>query len=223
MVKKPESQYGLPIITIYILGHPLENLTEPVIYVKRRYLDYDDQVINETNPFIESLTHDAVIVLLPNLKGRMQNRLERLLSIFDQEYRMKDEHYLELPIEDFPQEEQPVLIRLLKAAASPNIRRNMDIEDEIISEIEARDTVIMVKNKEIQKQEQIIEEKKQTIKEKEEMIEKKEGIIEEKKQIIRQQEQIIRTTIRMLYNQNISLQDIARQLSLSEEKVLKML
>ena len=223
MVKKPESQYGLPIITIYILGHPLENLTEPVIYVKRRYLDYDDQVINETNPFIESLTHDAVIVLLPNLKGRMQNRLERLLSIFDQEYRMKDEHYLELPIEDFPPEEQPVLIRLLKAAASPNIRRNMDIEDEIISEIEARDTVIMVKNKEIQKQEQIIEEKKQTIKEKEEMIEKKEGLIEEKKQIIRQQEQIIRTTIRMLYNQNISLQDIARQLSLSEEKVLKML
>ena len=34
--------YGLPIISIYILGHPLGNLTEPVVYVHRRYLDYDD-------------------------------------------------------------------------------------------------------------------------------------------------------------------------------------
>lgn len=150
VVKEPEVSYGLPIVTIYILGHKLDDLTEPVIYVRRRYLDYDDHVIEKTHPFIESLTHDSVIVLLPFLKGRMRNRLERLLSIFDQEYRMEDEHYLELPIDEFPLEEQPVINRLLKAAASPQIRRNMDFEDEIVSEIEARDTTIMMMKQEVE-------------------------------------------------------------------------
>ncbi len=37
--KDPDSQYGLPIISIYILGHALGELKEPVIYVRRRYLD----------------------------------------------------------------------------------------------------------------------------------------------------------------------------------------
>lgn len=216
LVKEPEACYGLPIITIYILGHKLGDLTEPVIYVRRHYLDYDDNVIDQTNPFIESLTHDAVIVLLPYLQGRMRNRLERLLSIFDQQYRMEDEHYLELPVEEFPPEEQPVLNRLLKAAASPHIRRDMDIEDEIISEIEARDTVIMMKNKEI-------EEKEQVIKEKEYLIEEKAYLIEEKEHLIEDQGRIIREMAQLLYKNGLPLKEISQRLSLSEEEITKFL
>ena len=37
--------YGLPIISIYILGHKLGDLAEPVVYVRRRYLDYESQEI----------------------------------------------------------------------------------------------------------------------------------------------------------------------------------
>lgn len=33
-----DSNYGLPIISIYILGHILGDLKEPVIYVRRQYL-----------------------------------------------------------------------------------------------------------------------------------------------------------------------------------------
>lgn len=102
MVREVEVAYGLLIVVVYLLGHKSGELTEPVIYVRRRYLDYDDQVLDCKDPFIESLTHDAVIVLLPFLKGRMRNHLERLLSVFDQEYRMEDEHYLELPVKNFP-------------------------------------------------------------------------------------------------------------------------
>lgn len=79
--------YGLPIISIYILGHPLGDLTEPVVYVRRSYLDYDDHPLPAPDPFIESLTHDSIIVQIPFLTGRTRNRLERLLSVFDQEYR----------------------------------------------------------------------------------------------------------------------------------------
>lgn len=216
MVKEPEACYGLPIVVIYILGHKLGDLTEPVIYVRRHYLDYDDHVIEQTNPFIESLTHDAVIVLLPYLKGHMRNRLERMLSIFDQEYRMEDEHYLELPVEEFPPEEQPILNRLLKAAASPHIRRDMDIEDEIISEIEARDTVIMMKNEEIEQKNKELQQKKQEIEQK--------GLeIAQKRQEIEQKEQVIRTTVRLLFRKGVSLEEIAQQLSLPQEKIAKMI
>ena len=85
--------YGLPIIFIYILGHPLGDLTEPVVYVRRRYLDYDDNPLPSPDPFIESLTHDSIIVQIPFLTGRTRNRLERLLSVFDQEYRQADSEH----------------------------------------------------------------------------------------------------------------------------------
>lgn len=76
---------NLPIVSIYILGHKLGDLTEPVVYVRRRYLDYDSNLIVDGVPdrFIESLTHDSIIVQIPYLKGRVRNRLERILNVFD--------------------------------------------------------------------------------------------------------------------------------------------
>ena len=191
--------YGLPIISIYILGHPLGDLTEPVVYVRRRYLDYDDNPLPSPDPFIESLTHDSIIVQIPFLTGRTRNRLERLLSVFDQEYRQADsEHYLEINDEHLDDEVKCVVHRLLKAAAAPNVRRAMEIEDEILSEIEDRDTTIMMKNKEI---------------------EQKEQLIEQKEQVIEQKEQVIRSMIKMLCKNGTSIEEISKQLSMPVELI----
>lgn len=191
--------YGLPIISIYILGHPLGDLTEPVVYVRRRYLDYDDNPLPSPDPFIESLTHDSIIVQIPFLTGRTRNRLERLLSVFDQEYRQADsEHYLEINDEHLDDEVKYVVHRLLKAAAAPDVRRAMEIEDEILSEIEDRDTTIMMKNKEI---------------------EQKEQVIEQKEQVIEQKEQVIRSMVKMLCNNGTSVEEISKQLSIPVEQI----
>ncbi|WP_294562548.1 hypothetical protein [uncultured Bacteroides sp.] len=212
--------YGLPIISIYILGHPLGDLTEPVVYVRRRYLDYDDNPLPSPDPFIESLTHDSVIVQIPFLTGRTRNRLERLLTVFDQEYRQPDsEHYLEINEEHMDEEVKYVIHRLLKAAAAPDVRRAMEIEDEILSEIEDRDTTIMLKNKEIEQKEQVIEQKEQVIEQKEQMIEQKEQMIEQKEQMIEQKEQMIRSMVKMLCNNGTSIDEISRQLSISIEQI----
>ena len=99
--------YGLPIISIYILGHKLGDLNEPVVYVRRRYLDYDNRDIVQgvPDPFIESLTHDSIIVQIPYLQGRARNHLERLLSVFDQECRMAtDVHFLQINDEGMDKE-----------------------------------------------------------------------------------------------------------------------
>ncbi|WP_195408365.1 RpnC/YadD family protein [Bacteroides congonensis] len=198
--------YGLPIISIYILGHPLGDLTEPVVYVRRRYLDYDDNPLPSPDPFIESLTHDSIIVQIPFLTGRTRNRLERLLSVFDQEYRQADsEHYLEINDEHLDDEVKCVVHRLLKAAAAPDVRRAMEIEDEILSEIEDRDTTIMMKNKEIEQKEQVIEQKEQ--------------VIERSKQVIEQKEQVIRSMVKMLCNNGISVEEISKQLSIPVEQI----
>ena len=177
--------YGLPIISIYILGHKLGDLQEPVVYVRRRYLDYDSNVIEEgvPDPFIESLTHDSVIVQLPYLRGRARNHLERLLSVFDQEYRVAaDEHLLQIDDERMDSEGRLLVNRLVMAAASPEIRRDMQVEDEILSEIEARDTTIMMKDKEIEQKSQEIEQKSQEIKQKTQEIEQKSQEIKQKSQ-----------------------------------------
>ena len=150
--------FALPMISIYILGHKLGDLEEPVVYVRRRYLDQESKQITRgvPDPFIESLTHDTIIVQIPYLKGRVRNHLERLLNLFDQEYRLKENnHFLEIDEDKLQSnDEQLVMYRLLKAAVAPKVRREMQVEDEILSEIEKRDTEIMLREKELKKKDE---------------------------------------------------------------------
>ena len=80
---------------------------------------------------------------------------------------------------------------LLKDKEHGQYFKSMEIEDEILSEIEDRDTTIMMKNKEIEQKEQLIEQKEQVIEQKEQVIEQKEQVIEQKEQVIEQKEQVI--------------------------------
>lgn len=194
--------FGLPIISIYILGHKVGDLQHPVVYVRRRYLDYDDQQIEVgvPDPFIESLTHDSIIVQIPYLKSHARNHLERILSVFDQDYRIAaDEHLLNINEEGMGVDERLLLNRLVMAAASPEVRRDMQVEDEILSEIEARDTTIMLKDKEIEQKEQVIEQKSQEI------------------------EQLLRSSIKNLSARGMSAAEIACILDKPEELIIQLM
>ena len=200
-----EHRYGLPIISIYILGHKLGDLKEPVVHVRRRYLDYESQEIVQgvPDPFIESLTHDSVIVQIPYLQGRARNHLERLLSVFDQECRVAaNEHLLQIDDEGMGQEGRLLVNRLVMAAASPKVRRDMQVEDEILSEIEARDTTIMLKDK---------------------AIEQKGKEIEQKDKAIEQQRNILCATVKNLASRGMSVKEIAGILVVPEEEINSLL
>ena len=210
--EETNGKFGLPIISIYILGHKLGDLQEPVVYVRRHYLDYDDRRIEKgvPDPFIESLTHDSIIVQIPYLKGRARNHLERMLSVFDQDYRISDDdHLLNINEEGMKGDELLLVHRLVLAATRPEVRRDMAVEDEILSEIEARDTTIMMKDK-------VIEQKNKDI-------EQKNKDIEQKNKDIEQKDSLLRGMVRNLADKGISVADIASIVSISESEVEKLL
>ena len=70
---------------------------------------------------------------------------------------------MELDEEALGDDGRLIVGRLMKAAIAPEVRRAMEVEDEILSEIEARDTTIMLKDKMIEQKEQLIERKDQEI------------------------------------------------------------
>jgi len=164
------------IISIYFLGHELENIHGvPVIESKKTYIDVSsDKEITQKEYFIDSLNHESYTIPIPELKEKRRNELEKLLSVFDQDNITSDHHILNVKEEDFSEEYRELIRRLQKAANEPEIRRKMDLEDEIIEELEERERELALK-------EIIIEEQVKTIEEKEKSIEKKEKIIEELK------------------------------------------
>jgi DNA repair exonuclease SbcCD ATPase subunit len=101
------------------------------------------------DPFVESLTHNSIIVQIPRLHGKVNNRLDKVLSIFDQSLRDgKTSHTIDIDADAYIEDSdmQPIIRRLEEAAADSKVRRKMDVEDEFFSVLKSRDTEIMIKD-----------------------------------------------------------------------------
>ena len=145
------------MITVYLLGHKVGDIEEPVLYVRRRSYDYNDNIVTKglPNPFIDSLTHDSIIVQIPRLRGQVNNRVEKVLSIFDQS-QMDGANKQVLNIDESLYADDADMLhivhRLLAAASDSKMRHEMNVEDEYYSVIEKRDTTIMLKDRKIAQQ-----------------------------------------------------------------------
>ena len=131
----------LPIYPIYILGEPYSENGIPVVRVRRDSYDVSTgDIIPERHPFIEALTHDAIIIQTTYITGKRRTELERFLSIFDQSAISDAKgHILTLNEADFPPAYGPVIRRLQHALAHPQLEDNMDFEDEVMVEFEKKD------------------------------------------------------------------------------------
>lgn len=128
---------GIPILTIYFLGHGLEHSDAPVIRVRRDCIDLaSGQALEHPEPFIESLTHDSYVIQIPKLKGQRRTAIEEMLQLFDQSRAQRDKHYLTIDEADIPPDYRPLLRRLQQAAAEPEIADAMELEDEILEELQ---------------------------------------------------------------------------------------
>ena len=155
--------YGIPMITVYLLGHRVGDIEEPVLYVRHKSYDYDGKEVTKgmPDPFVESLVHDSIIVQIPYLHVRVNNRLVEVLSVFDQTNKDgKNRQVLKIDdsVYDGDTEMQHILHRLLAAASDSKLRQDMNVEDEYFSAIETRDTAIMKRDQRIAEQDAQLEE-----------------------------------------------------------------
>lgn len=155
MLKESNSEagpYAIPMIAIYLLGHRIGDIDKAVVYVNHKALDYDGKEIEngENDPFINSLTHDSIIVQIPLLHGKINNKLDRVLSVFDQSQRDdSNQHIIRLDINNYEGDSELMHLvhRLGLAAMNASVRQEMDDEDDFFSAIESRDTQLMQMNK----------------------------------------------------------------------------
>jgi hypothetical protein len=207
------SQKALPILSIYILGEPLPKIKAPVVRVNRVYTDAaTGEQIHDKEEFIESLTHDSIVIQVHYLKGRRRNELEQLLSIFDQSLATRDPHLMLINEEELPAHYRPLLRKLQQAISNSTIRETMEAEDEVVEDLR-------VLERRISEQEAIIEKKDEALQEKEAIIEKKDEALQEKEEIILQQQQQLAFAIRKSYATGMDIRQLSAIFNLEESEI----
>ena len=147
------------MVAVYLLGHRVGNINEPIVYVNHDVFDYNGNIVKEGSeePFVESLTHNSIIVQIPLLHGNVNNRLEKVLSVFDQtQVEGNTQQVLKIDEDKYADDNDMlyVLHKLTAAAANSEMRQDMNVEDEYYKAIEDRDTAIMQRDKILKEQEE---------------------------------------------------------------------
>lgn len=177
-------------------------LKKEVVAVEMRRNEYTNGV---PDPFVESLIHDSIIVQIPLLHGQVNNRLEKVLSVFDQSQKNgSDRHVLNVNDTPFDDDDdmQYLLRRLLMAAANAQLRQEMNVEDEYFKALEDRDTALMMKDKKLAEQAEQLEQNKAELK---------------------QNKAQLRTMALLLSNSGMSVEEIAKSVGMSQDQVKLLL
>jgi hypothetical protein len=222
-VKDAKKEYikALPIISIYFLGHKLEHTQAPVIRVQRNYVDVaTGEELLKKEEFIESLTHDSYIIQIPFLKEKRRNELEMILSVFDQQNQTYDSRYfLNVNEEDLPEKYKIVVRRLQQAMAEAEMKKKMEMEDEIIEELCLLERAIQENERIIQESEKIIQENEKIIQENEKIIEKNIKKIEESEKTIRENQNTILEKEKTLEEKDKSLEEKDNEIKMLKDKL----
>ena len=164
-----EKGFAYPMVAVYLLGHKVGNIKEPIVYVNHDVFDYNGNVVAEGNaePFVESLTHNSIIVQIPRLQGNVNNRLEKVLSVFDQTNVEGDtQQVLKIDEDKYADDNDMmyVLHKLTAAAANSEMRQDMNVEDKFYKAIEDRDTAIMQRDKILKEQSEQLSQQSEQLK-----------------------------------------------------------
>ena len=220
MLKEEHEKYAIPMVAIYLLGHCVGKIEEPVIYVNHHAYNYDGKKVEEgiPDPFVESLQHDSIIVQIPLLHGRVNNRLEKVLCLFDQTNVADNKKVIKVDDKQFEGDNdmEYIVRRLQSAAADPDMRYQMNAEDEFFKELEARDSLIMEKDGQLKEKDGQLKEKDGQLKEKDGQLKEKDGQLKEK-------DEMLRKMIKGMLENGMSLDAIAGMLNKTVDEVKQIL
>lgn len=109
------------------------------------------------------------------------------------------------------------------AASDTKLRHDMNVEDEIFSAIENRDTAIIARDKKIEEQDQLISEKNIKISEQNDMISEQSNTISEQSNIITEQNDLLKKMVKGMLSRGIAMKDIAIATGTSVDSITQML
>ena len=195
-----EKGFAYPMVAVYLLGHRVGNINEPIVYVNHDVFDYNGNIVKEGSeePFVESLTHNSIIVQIPLLHGNVNNRLEKVLSVFDQtQVEGNTQQVLKIDEDKYADDNDMlyVLHKLTAAAANSEMRQDMNVEDEYYKAIEDRDTAIMQRDK----------------------------ILKEKEEQLSQQNEQLRNMAKALFAKGMTEEQISEMTGINVENITKLL
>lgn len=243
MVKEGELKgYAVPMIAVYLLGHRVGDIDKAVVYVTHNAFDYDGKVVEGgmQDPFINSLIHDSIIVQIPLLHGKINNRLDRVLSVFDQSQRdAKNQQIVCLDEKEYAGDSDMMYIlhRLGLAAMDADVRQEMNDEDEFYSVLEARDTQVMKLNEQLtEKKKQLNEQKAQLNEQKAQLNEKQAQLSEKQAQLnektvrlaeaeaqLKEQKSQVKAMVKAMVGNGMTIEAVAKMMNKSEDEINDLL
>ena len=243
MVKDGELKgYAVPMISVYLLGHRVGDIDKAVVYVTHNAFDYDGKVVEGgmQDPFINSLIHDSIIVQIPLLHGKINNRLDRVLSVFDQSQRdAKNQQIVCLDEKEYAGDSDMMYIlhRLGLAAMDADVRQEMNDEDEFYSVLEARDTQVMKlneqltekrrqlneKNAQLNEQNAQLNEQKTQLNEKQAQLNEKTVRLAEAEAQLKEQKSQVKAMVKAMVGNGMTIEAVAKMMNKSEDEINDLL
>ena len=229
MVKEGELKgYAVPMISVYLLGHRVGDIDKAVVYVTHNAFDYDGKVVEGgmQDPFINSLIHDSIIVQIPLLHGKINNRLDRVLSVFDQSQRdAKNQQIVCLDEKEYAGDSDMMYIlhRLGLAAMDADVRQEMNDEDEFYSVLEARDTQVMKLNEQLTEKRRQLNEKNAQLNEQRVQLSEKTVRLAEAEAQLKEQKKQVKAMVKAMISNGMTIQAVAKMMNKSEEEINNLL
>ena len=222
IVSNSPDRHALPMVAVYLLGHTVGDIEEPVVYVRHKAFDYNDEPVVQGIPdkFVDSLNHNSIIVQIPRLHGKINNRLDKVLSIFDQTRVNQDnQHYLNLDdrtINSADEDMQPIFHRLIMAAANIEMRQDMNVEDEYYSIIKEQEGKVYGLEKEVAEAKELLDETKG-------QLDATKGQLDETKGQLDETKSQLQMLVKMLVQSGQKIETIAKNLNIDVESVKSLL
>ena len=228
---KDDRDYGLPIIAVYILNHRVGNLTEPVTYLNRKYLDYDGNELTTGVPdkFGESLSHDCIIVQVPLLSDKIRNRAEKILQVFNQKFSVAKKGFkmqFDDTLTEGDSDMQKIVNRLSMVFTDDYTTELMIVENEeyqLHAEHLAAKEELAEQKEKIAEQNAILIAKEQELEQQKKQLDEKDKLLDEKDKQLAETDALLSTSIKMLASAGISNEQIAQKLNISVEKVEELM
>ena len=220
--------FAYPMVAVYLLGHRVGNIKEPIVYVNHDVFDYNGNVVEDGNiePFVESLTHNSIIVQIPLLHGNVNNRLEKVLSVFDQTLVDGDTlQVLKIDEDKFADDNDMlyVLHKLTAAAANSEMRQDMNVEDEYYKAIEDRDTAIMQRDKMLRERDCKMAQMDERLSQQSERLSQQSEQLSQQSEQLSQQSEQLRNMAKALFANGLSVEQISNMTGIDIDIIAKFL